>query len=106
LPNSETVICNSSQIRNSKIWNSSQNAKIKFVNSAGIIEFPKKEIHVTQNSKIVPTKIDFVEWQSPKMEIINTSVLAGIMIFGWNCGFNWNSGLILAGIMNSAEIMN
>jgi hypothetical protein len=34
-------------------------AKIKFVNSAGIIKFSKKETYITQNSKIVPTKIDF-----------------------------------------------
>jgi hypothetical protein len=50
--NSETIIRNSSQIRNSEIRNSSRNAEIKYVNSAGImhlipagiIEFPKKEI--------------------------------------------------------------
>jgi hypothetical protein len=27
---------------------------------AGIIEFPKKEIYVTQDSRFVPTKIDFL----------------------------------------------
>jgi hypothetical protein len=26
---------------------------------AGIIEFPKKEMYVTQDSRFVPTKIDF-----------------------------------------------
>ena len=30
-----------------------------YLTLAGIIEFPKKEMYVTQNSKLVPTKIDF-----------------------------------------------
>ncbi|POG69437.1 hypothetical protein GLOIN_2v1877516 [Rhizophagus irregularis DAOM 181602=DAOM 197198] len=33
---------------------------------AGIMNFPKKEINVTQNAKVVSIKIDFVEWLLPK----------------------------------------
>jgi hypothetical protein len=49
---------------------------------AGIIKFPKKEIYITQDSRFVPTKIDFCGMAIAQKEMIYTPVLAGIMIFG------------------------
>ncbi|PKK69378.1 hypothetical protein RhiirC2_712714 [Rhizophagus irregularis] len=93
---------NFSQIRNSEIRNSSRNAEIKYVNlagimhliPAGIIEFPKMEIDITQDSIFVPTKIDFCGTAIAKYRNDRRIVLTGITIFGWNYEFGRNYELI------------
>jgi hypothetical protein len=51
---------------------------------AGIIKFPKKALMLHNIPNSFLPKMIFVERLSPKKEMINLSVLAGIMIFGWN----------------------
>ena len=46
-----------------------------------IINFPKKKGIVTLNSKIVLAKMDFCGMVLPKKEMIDTPVLAGIMVW-------------------------
>ncbi len=48
---------------------------------AEIIKFPKKEVIVTLSSKIVLAKMDFCGTVSPKKEMIDAPVLAGIMVW-------------------------
>jgi len=49
---------------------------------AEINKYPKKESDVTQNSSVVPTKINFCGTAIAKKGKICISVLAGMMIFG------------------------
>ena len=46
-----------------------------------IIKFPKKEVIITQSSKIILAEMDFCGMVSPKKEMIDIPVLAGIMVW-------------------------